>query len=428
MRRPLAPLALVVAALAAPAVRAQEAPLTLAAAQSEARARAPEVAALAATLRGAEAVARDARRTFRQDPTLALSAQPGALTGEPREFGYSVGVSLPIDVSGAWGPRGEAADAEVARVGFERDDGLRALDEAVAVTVADLAYAQRGVVRADRIAALEGVIAAAAERELSVGQGDQLAVDAAALDLARARIAAAQARGELAQAQVRLARLLGRAAAHGLVVGDPTDVPRAPDEQAIAAWVERDPRVGAADAELRGAQAQRRWLERQRVPTPTLSATYSYQQYEAPAGAFAGPAANGLSAVWGLPEITLGLSVPLSLFDRQTAPRAQSLARILGAEARAYAVRLDVRSGILASAEGLRAALEGLAAAAPVPALVEREFALLDRAARAGTLDAVARSVAVRRLQEALQGADAAVRDARVARARWVRRSALGSD
>lgn len=424
---PRLPLAAVLAAvLASASARAQEAPLSLADAQSEARAHAPEVASLAAGVRGAEAVARDARRAFRQDPMLTVSAQPGALTGEPREFGYSVGVSLPIDVSGAWVPRGEAAAAEAQRAGFDRDDGLRALDEAVAVAVAELAFARRGVVRAERIAALQGVLTEAAARELAVGQGDQLAVDAAGLDLARARVGAAQAMGEERQAQLRLARLLGRADAQGLTVDDPAEAPPPLDEAAVAARVERDPRVRAADAEVHAAQAQRRWRERQIVPVPTLSASYSYQQYEIPVGALAGPGANGLSAVWGLPEITLGVSVPLPLFDRQTAPRAQALARILAAEARARAVRLDVRSGILASGEGLRAARRAMEAADPIPAIVEREFLLLERAARAGTLDATGRALAVRRLEEALQTVDVAVRDARIARARWVRRTSGG--
>lgn len=139
-----------------------------------------------------------------------------------------LGVSLPVDVSGAWVPRGESAAADARWAGFDRDDGLRALDEdvAVAVAVAELAFTQRGVLRAERIAALQGVLAEAAARELAAGQGDQLAVDAVALDLSRARVAAAQSVGEERQAQLRLARLLGRERAQGLVVDDPADVRR----------------------------------------------------------------------------------------------------------------------------------------------------------------------------------------------------------
>ncbi|TAK32410.1 MAG: hypothetical protein EPO40_02495 [Myxococcaceae bacterium] len=411
------PAAWLALALVSAAARAQEAPLSLAAAQAEARAHAPEAASLAAGVRGAEAVAGDARRAFRQDPTLSFSAQPGALSGESQGLGYSVGVSLPIDVSSAWVPRGEAAAADAQRAAFERDDGLRALDESVAVAVAELAFARRAVVRAERIAALQDILAEAAGRELAAGRGDQLAFDAAALDLARARLAAALAVGEESQARLRLARLLGRATAQGLIVDDPADAPEPPDEAADAARVERDPRVRAADAEVRAAQAQRRWRERQVFPMPTLSATYSSQQTGAPGGALTGPVDGSLST------IRVGLSVPVPLFDRQTAPRARAFARILAAEARALAVRLDVRSGILASGEGLRAARRALDATAPVPVIVEREFQLLERAARAGTLDAMARALAVRRLEEAMQGVDAAVRDARLARARWVRRT-----
>src|SRR5262249_36715076 len=60
---------------------AAQAPLTLEAAQAEARAHAPDVAALDAAVRGAEAVAAQAQRRLRQNPEVSGSIGPGAWVG-----------------------------------------------------------------------------------------------------------------------------------------------------------------------------------------------------------------------------------------------------------------------------------------------------------------------------------------------------------
>jgi hypothetical protein len=52
---------------------------------------------------------------------------------------------------------------------------------------------------------------------------------------------------------------------------------------------------------------------------------------------------------------------------------------------------------------------------------VARELDLLERSFRAGALDAVARAVALRALQDAAARYDAELRELRVARARWER-------
>src|SRR5690242_19420099 len=85
------------------------APLTLAEAQSEARARAPDVDVLAARLAAADAVARDARRAVRRDPSLGFNIAPGELGGDRSEQDIAVGLRWSIDVTGSWVPRRAAA-------------------------------------------------------------------------------------------------------------------------------------------------------------------------------------------------------------------------------------------------------------------------------------------------------------------------------
>ena len=139
-----------------------------------------------------------------------MTAAPG---GDAGESAWEVGAEWTIDISGSWAPRRGAAEAELDSVTLEGADGLRMLDEAVAVAVADLAFSQRQMARKERIVALQELSAAAARKQLDAGQGTQLDVDSADLDRASARRAVAQARGELDRAQVRLGRLMGRPSA-----------------------------------------------------------------------------------------------------------------------------------------------------------------------------------------------------------------------
>jgi len=85
--------------------------LTLAEAQAEARAHAPEAAELEALVQGAEAIAAQASRRFRQSPEVSGTYFNGALTGRSEETAWSVGAKWPVDVSGSWTSRGASAGA-----------------------------------------------------------------------------------------------------------------------------------------------------------------------------------------------------------------------------------------------------------------------------------------------------------------------------
>lgn len=415
-------LALAVLLALAPPASAAEAPLSLAAAQAEARAHAPEAAELEARVEGARRAAGAASRVLRSNPAVSGSYAPGALTGSPEERSWEVGLSQTLDLSGSWRARGAAAAADRDRAGDEREDGLRALDEAVAVAVADVADAQRGRARTARIAALQEIGADAARRQLDVGEGNQLDVDAAQLALAAARADAARADGALAAARARLARLLGREDAGGIAVEDPPeDAQGAGALPSADALVDRAPAVRAADAEVRAARlalsAQRRTI----WPEVTLGVFYGANRRDVPAGSFHGPASAGLSATWSDRELGFRLGFPLPVFDRKQPEVAAAEGRLSLAEARARRARADARVQLETARASLRSAQEALGALARTPEVVDRELALLEQAFRAGALDAVARAVALRTAQEAAARYDGATRDVRVARARWLR-------
>lgn len=400
------------------------APLSLAEAQAEARAHAPEAAELEARLRGAQAVAEDARRIFRRNPELSGGYAPGALVGQADESSWSLGLRWPLDVSGSSGPRTAAAAAGERRTRFDREDGLRALDEAAAVAVADLALAQRQVAHAGRTVSLVTVAAEAAQREMDVGTGNQLDLDAATLDLDGARASAAEARAEAGKAQAALARLLARPSIEGLEVEDPPEPALPAGAADLDAAVRADPRVHAAAADADAARSQLQLEERLAFPALTLGLDFARKRHDIPPGSFVGAAGGGLSANWTDSELGVNLSVPLPLFERRQEERAQSWSRLLSAQARVDVVRASARAELQTAWAEMQAAGQQTALLAKTAEIIDRDYGLLEKAMRAGALDAVARALSVRRLVETQRRADLAVHDLRVARARWTRRTA----
>ncbi len=408
-------------ALADPCAAQQ--PLTLAEAQAEARAHAPEAAELDALVRGAEVFAAQAGRRFRQNPEVSGNYFNGAILGLD-ETSWSVGAILPVDISGSWKPRAASANADVRRTRFQRDDRLRALDEHVAVAVADVALRQRLVARSQRIVNLQTIAAGAAHRQLNVGQGTQLDADSADLDLASTQVALEQARGQLAAARAQLARLLGRSVSTGLVVADPPEALASVQRPDFDALVDRDPRVQAARAEVDAATFERETFERLVTPTPTLGLNAGYNRRDIPAGSFTGsPFAGALMANWPDHDLVFTVSVPIPLFDRQQEPRALATARLLTADAKLRTARATVRSELESAWDALDAAERAAQAVASTPALIDRDADFVEQAVRAGAFDAVTRTQTLRRLAETGRVVDTTIRDYRAARAAWVRRS-----
>jgi len=417
-------LGVVLSALLAPRHASAQRPLSLADAQAEARAHAPDTAVLDARVGGAEAQAAQARSRFRTDPQISGTLFQGALVGRPDEHTWSLGLSQLVDLSGSWKPRAASADADLDRARLDREDGLRALDERVAVTVADVSLAQRLGVWSERITALAQLAADAARRQFDVGQVSQFDADAAALDLAAVRSATEQARGDLDRAKWRLTRLLGRRTTADLFVEDPsetTELPLAPD---LTVLVDRDPRVRAAEAEVRAARFENDLVHRLITPSPTFGVDYSQVRRDIPVGAFAdGVFASGLAANWSDSELVFTVGVPLPLFNRQRESRARTTARMLAADAHLRLAQADVRSELESGWAGLQAAARAHRALAATGDLIERDAQFVEQAVQAGAFDTTTRTQALRRLEDAQRRVDTAVHDVRVAHAAWIRRS-----
>ena len=404
-------------------MQAQEA-LTLAQAQAEARVNAPQVRELEARVRSMEGLAAQASRVFRQDPVVSSTYFNGGLLGRPEESSWTIEAKLPVDMSGSWRSRSASAAADVTRARIEGEDGLRLLDESVAIAVADLALQQRFVDRSERLLELYAIAADAAHRHLDVGQGTELDADAADLDLATARVALEQTWGALSGAQARLARLLGRGTTAGLRVADPPEAVPAPERPDFAALVDHDPRVRAIQAEVEAARFERETFQRLATPIPTFGISAGSVRRDIPAGSFAGaPFTGGLTSNRVDREVVFSVSLPVPLFDRQRQTRAQATARCLMAEARLQATRADALAELRTTWAAYESAARALRAVAEIPTVIERDTGFIEQAVRAGAFDAVTRSVRLQRLENAARVADAAVPEYRAARAAWIRRS-----
>jgi hypothetical protein len=116
--------------------------------------------------------------------------------------------------------------------------------------------------------------------------------------------------------------------------------------------------------------------------------------------------------------------VPLPLVDRNRAARVAADADVRIAQARLAALRLDVRAEIAAAQARLAAALAAIDAAADLPAIVDREVELLDKALRAGGIELSTWAQQAHRLVEVARSYDEAVLALRRARAAWARLAA----
>ncbi len=393
--------------------------LTLQNAQAEARQHAPERAIADAAVAAAEKRGSGAGRRFTQDPMVTGRYQQPAPGGGTDDRAWSVGLEWTLDLSGSWGPRRGAARASVIAASDGRRFALLDLDGAVAVAFAELADAQRRLARSAQIVALRDLASKTAERLRTAGQGNQLEVDAAVLDLRAAQVDGATVRGDLEASRVRLARLLGRRDSTGLTAVDEVDVAAIPSPASLADVVSRNPRVKMAAAELDAARLLADAERRAARPNVTVGIEGGHARHDIPAGAFATqPALTGQWSEW---EIAVSLSVPLPLFDRNRVARATTTADVLDAEARLTLVRADVASSLQEARARLVAAIDAVNAAADVPQIIERESVLLDKALRAGGIELAAFAQLAQRLVEVGRVYDDAVLSLRRARATWAR-------
>jgi len=359
--------ALLGAALVVPSVLfAQEGPLTLQEALGIARARAAQV--LAATGRVEEARARlfPAAQRFRDNPVVEIGG--GRRQAEKTFTDYELAVSQGFEPAARRRARvaGAQAAVEAAEAGLE-DTRRLYLGEAVAAFFRTVAAQERSRLSAETVS-LTGDLLKTIERRYEMGE-------ITALDLNRARIAAARAQAEQSAAEgERLGRAGDLRALLGLDPGESLSLTGALRElpayelDALLARAAERTDLEALAAETREAEAQARLGEA--LARPDFALRTGYQREE------------------GADVVSAGVAISLPFFQRGQEERAVGQARAASLraqlEARRRASQAEVRAAFEAYRRRVQAVEELERTALPA---IEDNQALAQRSFEVGEID-----------------------------------------
>lgn len=222
----------------------------------------------------------------RPNPQLSLSTSHIDLHGNNgngnlwnRPYDTVIGWSQPLERGGKRGLRRSVADANLNAAGQDRQAVFRDQLAALYDSYYDLLEAQDKVRISEEAAESYRRSVAAAEQRFKLG-------DIAAADVARLRVEASrgendarQAQSDLAQARLTVARLLGQEAQAGQITaaGPWPDAAAEPADADLAALVEQQPEVKAAQARVEAARKAVELARSQQVHDLSLSLQYEHQ-------------------------------------------------------------------------------------------------------------------------------------------------------
>jgi outer membrane protein, heavy metal efflux system len=302
-----------------------------------------------AEVRSAEADV-GAARIRRDDAGRLLAANPeleGAW-GARRDGGgsqpeYGAAIAQPVEVGGQRGLRIEGARSALAAA----EASLRARRAAIAAEArlrfgAALAAAERTAIESDGVRISEAALAGEDERRRA-GAGTLLELNAARVELGRARRSLAEAIAEETAARAALLAAIGGDAASPLelegsldALGAPATAPPPPVTALLAHARAARADLAAARASAIEARAAERLAGRGAIPTPSLGASWSREE--------------GATIVQGV------VRVPLPLFDRNRPARADAAARATRDDAAVLALERELTQEVVAAHAALVAA------------------------------------------------------------------------
>lgn len=349
--------------------------LTLDMAVTEALAGSPRTAAAAARLDAADGAARQAGAL--PNPELSVEMENVQGTGPYKGFDSletTYALSQTIELGGKRDARREAADATraatrqdlvMARLDLTRDVRLAFAGAVAAQGVRQLAEERARLARETESSTLVRV---------ETGRDAPLQHSRAEIARRQAEIALAQARREEASARQSLAILMGQPAlSSGLDEGwfqrltPPGAVADVPSADANAASTEDTPEVTRRKADLRRSRADLDLERSLAIPDPTVSA--GFRRFRD----------SGDNA------FTVGVSVPIPVFNQNRGAIARARAEVMAAEAELAAERLEQERRLTLARGQLAAAFDAASALRDsVVPLAERTFADAGEAYRQG--------------------------------------------
>jgi cobalt-zinc-cadmium efflux system outer membrane protein len=287
---------------------------------------------LASVSHGVWAAEGDARQAG-SFPNPELELEAGEFGGSGARRGYDsaetrLGVSQSVELGGKRDKRRRAAQAEARLAGWDYETARRDVLTHTKKAFVDVLLAQGQLALAESLLVLaEDVRKAAAER-VKAGKVPLLEETKAGVEVATARIARDRAGQELGTARTRLAASWSAPAPAFMKAGGDLDVvPDVPPLEKLSALLDDTPEAARWNDEVALAEESLALAKAARIPDVTLSAGISRFEED---GTYAG---------------TVGLSMPLPLFDRNAGGIVSARHQTARAEHKQRAAR------ILATAE-----------------------------------------------------------------------------
>lgn len=297
---------------------------------------------------------------LRPNPTVEFAQVSGRPVGNPGERETSVGVTIPLEVSGQRGARISLAEAEL-RVGeaelAERERRLRA---AVLAKYGEALAALRELATSERLSELD--LATARVIEIRVDEGESAALESSLIrvEVDRLRTRRIAAEGRLRAALLELGLLAGLALSSPPRLRDALDAPAfakppASEQEAVRLALASRPDLRGARVTEDAARAGLRLARVEGRPSVDVLARYTTGQ-------------SLIDLPEPLPEaldrgrtLTFGVTIGLPIFNRNQGAKAEAEAAIHQAVLRTAYAEATVRAEVASAYARFRASEEALA-------------------------------------------------------------------
>jgi outer membrane protein, heavy metal efflux system len=293
---------------------------------------------------------------LRPNPTVDFEQATGRFTRSPGERATTVGIALPLELSGQRGRRIELAEAEFAAAKAEvADRERRLMGEARAAYAAALA-ALRELQTTEELSNLDLQTARVVEARVTEGESALIELNLLRVEVDRLRSRRALAEGKLQAALLSLKRLTGITPDEPLRLREELSAPLLPEPPpslatAIELALRQRPDLEFARLNERAAEAGLRLARAQAAPGVTVSAKYSSDR-----------------SLTDLPEplvpipdrsrqVSFGVSVELPFFKRNQGAVAEAATAITQAQRRREFAEQVVRSEVASAYARYQAAL-----------------------------------------------------------------------
>lgn len=287
-------------------------------------------------LAAAEGLRREAASPFFNNPEVSAeqARRRSNEGGEATSTDRTVGLSQAIEIGGQQGRRRQAAAANLEALQLEIDDARRQARAEAMLRFNAVLNAQRRVQIEQRAAQLFETTSQAVARRRAAGEDTRLDANVALIEAERARNSLAVAQEQLVETRAELAALLQLPPAQLPMVSapNPTDA-RANSsfnlEQLLLA-VQNHPRIRALASREQVARSRLAVEQAKRLPDVTVGMSVGKE----------GPP-NGRERV-----TTLSLTVPLPVFNRNSAAIGQAVSDLTQAEVERAAGMRDVEAQV----------------------------------------------------------------------------------